>query len=104
MVAPHLTAVPDPAKEPGCGEVVDLSRDVENPAQRIRRLQLEAHRLAQEQIEAFARDLTSMAQRAADIASGGEAYPVGAREVASRIAEDLPQKAQLLAALRSRNP
>jgi len=43
-----------------------------------------------------------MAQRAAEIADGGEAYPVGARELASRIAEDLPHKAQLLTALLSR--
>jgi len=33
--------------------------------------------LAQEQVENFARDLNAMAQRAAEIAEGGEAYPVG---------------------------
>ena len=87
---------------PGAGEVVDIGRGMESGAQRIRRLQSEAHRLAQEQLEGLARDLETMAQRAADIAAGGEAYPVGARELASRLAEDLPQKAQLLTVILSR--
>jgi hypothetical protein len=100
MVAPNDSAKP-PAN--GAGEVVDLGRGVESGAQRIRRLQSEAHRLAHEQLDAFTRDLEAIAQRAAEIAGGGEAYPVGAREVASRIAEDLPQKAQLLAVIISRD-
>lgn len=104
MAAPHLTAVPDPAGGsalPG-GAVVDLGRDLETSAQRIQRLQREARALAREQIEAFVRDLEVMARRAAEIAEGGEAYPVGARELASRIAEDLPQKAQSLESLLNR--
>ncbi len=84
------------------GEVVDLGRGPESAARRIRQLQQEAHDLAREQIEGFAQDLSSIARRAAEIADGGEAYPVGARELASRIAEDLPHKAQLLTALLGR--
>ncbi|MBV9997125.1 MAG: hypothetical protein JO127_18120 [Caulobacteraceae bacterium] len=105
MAAPHLTAVPDPAKDQAdaSGEIVDLNREVETPTQRIRRLQLEAQRLAQEQIQTFVRELSAMAQRASEIAAGGEAYPVGARELAARISEDLPQKAQLLTALLKRS-
>jgi hypothetical protein len=97
MAVTHLTA-----NEPARGEIVDLGRTPESAARRIRQLQQEAHDLAREQIEGFAHDLTVLAQRAAEIAEGGEAYPVGARELASRIAEDLPHKAQLLAALLGR--
>lgn len=82
--------------QPPKAEVVDIGLGPDSTSRRIRQLQREAHTLAREQVEAFARDLDALAQRAAEIAEGGEAYPVGAREVAGRIAEDLPQKAQLL--------
>jgi hypothetical protein len=82
--------------------VVDLGRGSESTAWRIRQLQFEARGLAREQIDGFARDLSALATRAAEIAGGGEAYPVGAREVASRLAEELPHKAQLLLSLLSR--
>ena len=103
MVASHLTAVPS-ASEPAnnTGEVYELGREVETGAERVRRLQHEAHVLANELVEAFARDLNAMAQRAAEIAEGGEAYPVGARELASRMADDLPQKAQLMMTIMNR--
>jgi hypothetical protein len=97
MTLSHFTAA-----EPTRGEIVDLGRTPESAARRIRQLQQEAHDLAREQIEAFAEDLTALARQAAQIADGGEAYPVGARELASRIAEDLPYKAQLLTALLGR--
>jgi hypothetical protein len=102
MALSHLTTVSDPPDAPIRGEVVDLGRTPGAAARRIQQLQQEARVLAREQIEGFARDLTAMAQRAAEIADGGEVYPVGARELASRIAEDLPHKAQLLTALLSR--
>ena len=97
MAVSHLTA-----NEPTRGEVVDLARTPESAARRIRQLQQEAHDLAREQLEGFALELSAMARRAAEIAGGGEAYPVGARELASRIAEELPHKAQLLTALLGR--
>ena len=97
MAVSHLTA-----NEPIRGEVVDLGRTPESAARRIRQLQQEAHDLAREQIETFAQNLNAIARSAAEIAGGGEAYPVGARELASRIAEDLPHKAQLLTALLGR--
>jgi hypothetical protein len=102
MAVSLLTTVSDPTGEPVWGEIVDLGRAPGTAARRIQQLQQEARVLAHEQIEGFARDLDEMAQRAAEIADGGEAYPVGARELASRIAEDLPHKAQLLTALLSR--
>ena len=58
--------------------------------------------LAQEQVEALDRELNALAVRALEIAEGGEAYPAGIRELASRIATDLPQKAQTLRAILER--
>jgi hypothetical protein len=103
MAASHLTAVPSvPDTNPLVGEIYDLGRDVETGAQRIRRLQHEARMLAREQLELFEHDLNVLAERAAEIAEGGEVYPVGARELASRLADDLPKKAQTLASILSR--
>ena len=105
MAAPHLTAVANTADTTttvAAGEVYDLGRDIETGAQRIRRLQQEAHMLAREQIETFVRDLGAMAVRAAEIAEGGEAYPVGARELASRMIDDLTQKGQSLTTIMGR--
>jgi len=106
MVASHLTAAAninaESANHPV--EVYDLGREVETGAQRVRRLQHEAHALAREQVEAYANDLIAMAQRAAEIAEGGEAYPIGVRELASRVADDLPQKAQSLMSIMNRAP
>jgi len=66
----------------------------ETATQRIRRLQLEAKSLAREQVEALCDELMMLAQRAQDIADGGDAYPAGVREMASRMAADLPERAQ----------
>jgi len=104
MAASHLTPVPNTAADAAntTAELYDLGREVETGAQRIRHLQHEAHVLAKEQVETFAHDLEAMVLRAAEIAEGGDAYPVGARELASRIADDLTQKALLLTALMNR--
>jgi len=66
----------------------------ETASQRIQRLQLEAKMLAREQVEAFCEELAALAMRAQDIAEGGDAYPAGVREMASRLASDLPERAQ----------
>jgi hypothetical protein len=102
MAASHLTPVPDTDDEPAKGAVVGLGRGPDSAAWRIQQLQHEARGMAREQIEAFARDLSALASRSAEIAGGGEAYPVGARELASRLAQELPPKAQLLRTLLSR--
>ena len=105
MAANPLTPVTALANEPAKADddiVVGLGLGPEAAARRIRQLQHEAHVLAHEQLDAFARDLNAMAERASEIAGGGEAYPVGARELASRVAEDLQAKAQSLTAIISR--
>jgi len=104
MAASHLTAVTNTAAATpdNMADVVGLNRPAETGAQRIRRLQHEARMLAREQVEMLARDFEALAQSAEEIAGGGEAYPAGVRELASRLAADLPQKAQLLVTLMSR--
>ena len=76
--------------------VYDLMRAPETTAERVKRLQLEAHALALEEIEQFEKLLTQAADKAKDIASGGDAYPVGVREIAARLAADLPVRAETI--------
>ncbi|MGR4864312.1 hypothetical protein [Caulobacter sp. LARHSG274] len=95
MSAPEMSA--------GTAEVYNLGRDPETVSQRVQRLQREARALAREQVEALEHDLESLAARAQEIADGGDAYAVGVREMASRLASDLPQKAQSLRAILERS-
>jgi hypothetical protein len=83
-------------------EVVSLARGPESPTERIRRLQWEASVLAAEQAELFGAELMEMAVRAREIAEGGEAYPIGVRELASRIAGDLVVRAKALLTIQHR--
>lgn len=76
--------------------VYDLMRAPETTAERVKRLQLEAHALALEEIDQFEKLLTQAADKAREIAAGGDAYPVGAREIAARIAADLPVRAETI--------
>lgn len=85
-------------------ELYRLDRRPETTPDRVRRLQAEARMLAREQIETLEKSLLDLALMAAEIAGGGEAYPPGIREIASRIAEDLPIRAQTVQALRERIP
>lgn len=77
-------------------EVYDLMRGPETTAGRVKRLQAEARALALEQVEALETALVQAAAMAREIAQGGDAYPVGAREIASRLADDLPSKAETI--------
>lgn len=83
-------------------EVYDLMKTPESTADRVKRLQLEARALAIEEVQELERRLMATADLARDIASGGDAYPVGAREIASRLAEDLPGKVETLKVIVSR--
>ena len=80
-------------------EVYNLSRGPESTAERVRRLQHEAHMLAREEIEALQAQLTASVQKATEVANGGEAYPAGVRELAERLATDLDARVQTLKAL-----
>jgi hypothetical protein len=103
MAARHLIAVPSSSSPQASVVEAFGPGPSETTAQRIQRLQHEARLLAREQVEQLARDVQALAARAADIAEGGEAYPAGVREMASRIAVDLPYKAQGLTILMGRS-
>jgi hypothetical protein len=71
----------------------------ETPAERIRRLQAEAHGLAREQVERLNGAMVALSALAEEIAEGGEAYPVGAREIARRLVDEVGQRSQTLQAI-----
>ncbi|WP_269515793.1 hypothetical protein [Brevundimonas subvibrioides] len=83
-------------------EIYDLMRAPMTTAERVKRLQAEARALAVEQVEALERLLLEAATVAEEISKGGDAYPVGAREIATRLAEDLPSRAGSIKAIVSR--
>ncbi len=83
----------------GAAEIYDLMRTPETTAERVKRLQMEARALALEEVEELARTLKAAAEIAERIAHGGDAYPVGARELASRLSSDLPAKAESIRAI-----
>lgn len=96
------TTKPDLRLVAAQSEVYDLMRAPQTTADRVKRLQAEARALAVEQVEALEKILLEAAALADEIAKGGEAYPVGAREIASRLAEDLPSRAGSIKAIVSR--
>ncbi|HXV00162.1 MAG TPA: hypothetical protein VG166_06670 [Caulobacteraceae bacterium] len=99
-------AEPDPiaTSADAAGKVHDLGRHVESGVERVRRLQQETRLLAQEQVEILARDMKALADRSTEVAEGGDAYPVGVRELCSRMADELNQQAQSLIAIIERSP
>lgn len=71
----------------------------ESPADHIRRLQAEARGLVREQIEMLAAALNEVSRLAAEIADGGDVYPVGARELSRRLTEESSKQALTLTAI-----
>ncbi len=94
MSVSHLVIVPDDAGSPA--EVGDL-------AQRIHRLQAEAHDLAHEHIARLTRAMAEVSRLAAEVAGGGEAFPVGARELCGRLAEQVALQSDSLNAIVERS-
>jgi hypothetical protein len=83
--------------------LADTAAPVETVAQKVRRLQAEAASLAREQVLALEYALAEVTRLSAEIAEGGEAYPVGAREIARRLAEDSEASAKTLEMICSRH-
>ncbi|HEY2709595.1 MAG TPA: hypothetical protein VGI95_16215 [Caulobacteraceae bacterium] len=71
----------------------------DSPAERIRRLQNEARSLAREHIEMLAAALTEVSRLSGEIADGGDAYAVGARELSRRLTEEAAHHALTLTAI-----
>jgi hypothetical protein len=99
VAEPTTTPVREPAPVARLSVVPASDPTLETPAVRIRRLQAEAQALAREEVASLERRIAELAQMAKQLAEGGDAYPVGAREVARRLAEDLPRQAGVLEAL-----
>ncbi len=95
MVKPPLSVVPGSDG----AEVYNMSKGPETVAQRVQRLQAEAHMLALEEVQSFEAVLRTAVAKAQEIAKGGDAYPAGIRDMAERIAEDLDNRTQTLQAL-----
>jgi hypothetical protein len=78
--------------------------DNEPISTRVRRLQAEARAMAHEHIDELARALENVNRLAAEIALGGDAYPVGIREMSRRLAEETEGRGQAIEAILARNP
>jgi hypothetical protein len=86
MSATHLVVFPTPTEPDAL-------------AHRVRRLQVEARSLAREHVELLAAALTDVSRLSAEIADGGEVYPVGARELSRRLIEESGMAALTLTAI-----
>ena len=74
----------------------DAASQPETVGQRVRRLQDEVASLARQQVQALEEALAHVMRLSTEIFEGGEAYPVGAREVARKLAEDADASAKTL--------
>ena len=97
-----MTKAPFTVVPTGEAEIYNLGAGPETTSQRVQRLQHEARLLAREQVEVLESHLNAVAAMAAEIAQGGAAYPAGVREMAERMADDLPGRANALRALLER--
>jgi len=79
-----------------------MTPKTETVGERVRRLQAEAKLLAKDHIRSLSAQMTVVEQTAAEIAEGGEAYPPGVRELASRLVEDIEARVQTLEAIVAR--
>ena len=83
--------------------VMPQSRGAGEPAsERIRRLQAEARDLARQHVEELTAAICRVVRLSEEISEGGDPYPVGAREVARRLVEDMGRQALALSAILER--
>lgn len=87
---------------PSAAPVAAAPVAAETRAQRIARLQAEARQAAGQHVELFQRLLATATAMAQDIADGGEAYPVGVRQLAARLGQDLPAQVTTMKAISAR--
>jgi hypothetical protein len=69
---------------------------------RIRRLQAEAKSMAREHIHMLEASITEVARLATEIADGGDAYPVGVREMARQMVAECESRSLGLEAIMHR--
>jgi hypothetical protein len=75
---------------------------MESLADRIERLQTEARNLAREQVAALEAKLMEAGALAHEISLGGDAYPVGVREITRKLSEDTVRAAKTLGVFMTR--
>lgn len=66
---------------------------------RVKRLMAEARDAAREQVVELEAALARATLLAAEIASGGEAYPAGVRDVCERLSAEVESRSQQIAAI-----
>lgn len=76
-----------------------VTESTEPLSQRVQRLQAEARSMAREHVAALEQALVGVSRLAAEIADGGEAYPVGARQMARQLIAECEGRAQTLDAI-----
>lgn len=101
MSPSHLNLVDKAASEDS--EVYVLGSGPETRAERVRRMQANAKALAREQIEVMTEAMMELARMAEEVATGGDAYPVGVREISGRIKSELEMQARSIEALLKRS-
>ena len=74
----------------------------ETPSARAKRLMGEARTAALEHVSALEGALEAAAALAADVSEGGDAYPVGVRELARQLSEETYSRLQTLNAIMSK--
>ena len=72
-------------------------------AERIGRLQAQARNLAREHIAALEAAMAEVERLSGEIADGGEAYPVGVREIARRLAAECEASGNTIKVLAGRS-
>jgi hypothetical protein len=87
------------AAERMSGHISLVAPQIETPAQRAKRLMAEAREAADEQVMQLEAALQQVIALAADVASGGDAYPAGVREVARRLVEETQGRTRTLDAI-----
>lgn len=76
-----------------------VTESTEPLSERVQRLQAEARSMAREHVAALEQALLGVSRLAAEIADGGEAYPVGARQMARQLIAECEGRAQTLDAI-----
>lgn len=102
MLSPMRTATALSVVTDTCGSNVPIPAGA-SISERIRHLQAEARLLAREQIQALEAALIQLERLSCEIAEGGEAYPVGVREIARRLADDCEARGNTLHLLAGRS-
>lgn len=88
MTASALTLVP-----------AGKSPQSENISERVRRLQAEARAMAHEHILELGKALEEVHRLAEEISEGGDAYPVGVREMSRRLIDESDSRLQSIGAI-----